>query len=83
MLVRLSILVLSVLAATALPGPARAASTNGVVSQRQWSTMDKCAKLAVGKFPDHTADDLTKRDNFIRQCQRDARVPVREGMTPK
>ncbi len=80
---RLSVLVLSVLAATALLAPVQAASSSGVVSQRQWGTMDRCAKLAVARFPDHTAEDLAKRDEFIRQCQRQAQVPVREGLTPR
>lgn len=62
---------------------AHAASANGVVAQRQWALMDKCAKEAIQKFPDHTADDLAKRDKFIHICQRDRSVPVRQGLAPK
>jgi len=80
---RLSLLAITVLAATAVLDPAQATSANGMAAQRQWSVMDKCAKQAIAKFPDHTAADLAKRDDFTRHCQRDSRVPVREGLAPK
>jgi hypothetical protein len=80
---RLLLLSLVALVAPALLAPAQATSANGIVAQRQWSTMDRCAKLAITKFPDHTAAELAKRDDFIHKCQRDANVPVREGLTPK
>jgi hypothetical protein len=83
MMPRLSLLAVAVLAATALFDPAQATSSNGVASQHQWSAMDKCTKQAIARFPDHTAEALAKRDEFTRQCQRDSRVPVREGMAPK
>jgi hypothetical protein len=80
---RLCAFLFPALAAIALIAPAQAASSNAVVVQRQWSAMDKCAKEALQKFPDHTAEGLAQRDAYIRKCQRDARVPVREGLSPK
>ncbi len=83
MIPRLSLLAVAALAATALLGPAQATSSSAVLAQRQWSLMDKCTKQAIARFPDHTAEALAKRDDYTRQCQRDTRVPVREGMAPK
>jgi len=81
---RLPVLALAALAVVLPLAPAaHAASASGVTAQREWSRMDKCAKQAIQKFPDHTAEDLAKRDEFIRICQRDQRVPVREGLAPK
>jgi hypothetical protein len=71
------------LAAIVMIAPAQAASSNAIVAQHQWSTMDKCAKEAIQWFPDHTAEALAQRDAYTRKCQRSARVPVREGLTPK
>jgi hypothetical protein len=80
---RLLRLSLPFLAAVVLIAPAQAASGNAVASQRQWSVMDKCAKDAMMKFPDQTAEGLAQRDAYIRKCQRDSRVPVRQGLAPK
>jgi hypothetical protein len=80
---RLLALSLPFLAAMVTIAPAQAASSNAIVAQRQWSLMDKCAKEATQWFPDHTAEALTQRDDYIRKCQRKARVPVREGLTPR
>jgi hypothetical protein len=83
MVPRLPLFVIAALAATALLDPAQAASSAGVAAQQQWGVMDRCTKLAVAKFPDHTAEALAKRDEFTRHCQRDSQVPVREGTAPK
>jgi hypothetical protein len=80
---RLLALSFPVLAAITLIVPAQAASSNAVASQRQWAVMDKCARDAAQKFPDHTTEGLAQRDAYIRKCQRDSRVPVRQGLTPK
>ena len=80
---RLLRLSLPFLAAVVLIAPAQAASGNAVAAQRQWSVMDKCAKDAMMKFPDQTAEGLAQRDAYIRKCQRDSRVPVRQGLAPK
>src|SRR5438477_13114940 len=61
MMSRLSLLIVAVLAATAPFGPAQATSQTAVATQRQWGVMDKCARMAIAKFPDHTAADLNKR----------------------
>jgi hypothetical protein len=83
MMLRLSLLAVSLVAATALLDSAQATSSSAVAQQRQWGLMDKCVRQGIEKFPDHTAEDLAKRDNFARQCQRNFRTPVREGMAPK
>jgi hypothetical protein len=80
---RLLALSIPFIAAMVMIAPAQAASSNATVAQRQWSTMDKCAKEAIQWFPDHTAEALNQRDDYIRKCQRKARVPVREGSTPR
>lgn len=80
---RLFLLTAVALVAGALLAPAYATSGNGVAMQHQWGVMDKCLKSAIAKFPDHTAADLAKRDEFARQCQRNSRVPVRDGAAPK
>ena len=80
---RLLALSFSLLSAIVLISPAQAASGNAIASQRQWSVMDKCAKEATQWFPDHTAEALAQRDTYTRKCQRNARVPIREGQTPK
>jgi len=81
--IRLLALSFPFIAVIVLIAPAQAASGNAVAAQRQWSAMDKCAKDAILKFPDQTAEGLAQRDAYIRKCQRDARVPVRQGLTPK
>ncbi|MDB5405801.1 MAG: hypothetical protein JWL84_713 [Rhodospirillales bacterium] len=63
--------------------PARAASGTSLTSKSLWSTMDKCTKTARELYPDDTADGLAKRDAYVRTCQRDSRVPIREGQAPK
>lgn len=82
-MLRLSLLAVSVLAVTALLDSAQATSSTAVATQHQWGIMDKCARQAIEKYPDHTADDLAKRDAFARKCQLNSRVPVREGQAPK
>jgi hypothetical protein len=62
---------------------ARAMTSNGIVAQQQWAAMDKCTRQAAEKYPDHTAEDLAKRDEYIRTCQRNQRLPVRQGLSPK
>ena len=62
-------LVFIAFAAGFLSSAAHAANGNGIVIEKQWGAMDKCARQAVDKFPDHTADDLTKRDAYTRKCQ--------------
>jgi hypothetical protein len=68
---------------TVLAVPAIAASGTSLAAKSAWSTMDKCTKAARDAFPDETADALAKRDVYVRNCQRDARAPIREGLAPK
>jgi hypothetical protein len=80
---RLSLLAFGLLIAAALLDSAQAETQTAVQTLRLWGVMDKCVRQAFEKFPDHTAEGLAKRDNFTRQCQRDSRVPVRNGLAPK
>jgi hypothetical protein len=73
----------ALLTAGAFAVPAQAASNTNLAAKHVWSAMDQCSKAAHDKFPDETADALAKRDAFVHNCQRDARVPVREGQAPK
>ncbi len=66
---RLLALTFSLLSAIVLISPEQAASGN--------------TKDAMMKFPDQTAEGLAQRDAYIRKCQRDSRVPVRQGLAPK
>ena len=83
MIPRLPCLALAVLAAMSLLDSASAASSAAMAAEQQWAVMDRCTRLAITKFPDHTTDALAKRDDFTRRCQREARVPVRDGLAPK
>jgi hypothetical protein len=67
----------------ALAGPAIAASSTSLSAKSAWSAMDRCTKTAREMFPDQTADALAKRDAYVHNCQRDGRVPIREGAAPK
>jgi len=73
----------SMLIAAASSGPAIAASATSLTATSAWSAMDKCTKAARDKFPDETAAALAKRDAYVHTCQRDGRVPIREGLAPK
>jgi hypothetical protein len=66
-----------------LAAPASAASVTSLSAKAAWSAMDKCTKMAREMYPDDTADGLAKRDAYVHNCQRDGRVPIREGQAPK
>jgi hypothetical protein len=78
-----SLITVVALAAASLAAPAHATSGTGVAVEHQWGLMDKCVRTAIARFPDHTPADLAKRDEFTRKCQRDSRVPIRDGLAPK
>jgi hypothetical protein len=63
--------------------PALAASGTSLSAKSAWSAMDRCTKTAREKFPDETAEALAKRDAYVHNCQRDGRVPIREGVARK
>jgi hypothetical protein len=77
-------LVAAVLLIVAVPAaPAIAASGTSLTAKSAWATMDKCTKTARDKYPDETAAALAKRDAYVHECQRDSRVPVRDGSATK
>jgi hypothetical protein len=83
LMLRRSLLAVVALAAASLAAPAHATSSTGIAVERQWGLMDKCVRTAIAKFPDRTPADLAKRDEFAGKCQRDSRVPIRDGLAPK
>jgi hypothetical protein len=64
------------------PTVSRAASAYGSQAQQSWSKMDKCTHQAIDKFPDQTPAALAKRNEYIRNCQREARAPIRQDLPP-
>jgi hypothetical protein len=69
--------------AAGLAAPASAASATSLSAKTAWSRMDKCTKTARDMYPDNTAEGLAKRDAYVHNCQRDGRVPIREGQASK
>jgi hypothetical protein len=57
------------------------AGSNFTGSESVWKASDKCNSRAITKFPDHTSEALAKREAFVRQCNRDSRVPARAPFT--
>jgi hypothetical protein len=52
-------------------------SANARANRAQWAVSDKCNRDAITKFPDHTSDALTKREQYVRQCNLNSRLPAR------
>jgi hypothetical protein len=78
------------LAATLLLGGAVAlapglagATANQRTAQKAWNDSDKCAKQAALKYPDYTAEELAKRDAFLRRCLNGLGLPGRAPAPPK
>jgi hypothetical protein len=82
-IVRTAAISAALLLAAGLAAPASAASGTSLSAKAAWSTMDKCTKTAREMYPDDTADGLAKRDAYVHNCQRDSRVPIREGQAQK
>jgi hypothetical protein len=83
MTLRIAMVAAAMLIATGVAFPTFAASATNQASKNVWSAMDKCSKTAREMYPDGTAASLAKRDAYTHACQRDNRVPVREGQSPK
>lgn len=51
-------------------------------SSAAWKAADKCARLAVEKYPDYTRESLAKREAMRRNCLRANNIPVSDGPGP-
>ena len=51
-------------------------------SNAAWKAADKCARLAVAKYPDYTRESLAKREAMRRNCLRANNIPVADGPGP-
>jgi len=76
----MALLILALLPALA-PGAARA-SQQGVVTMKNWKSMDLCAREAQTAFPDYTADAQVKRDAKLKECLQGKNLPPREPLAP-
>lgn len=71
-----------VLAALFGAASAQAVTTRYREQTSRWDNGDKCAKLAIEKYPDFTAEDNAKRDAFERRCRNARDVPGRASSSP-
>jgi hypothetical protein len=69
------------LALALAPGAVRA-SQQGVVTMKNWKSMDLCAKEAQTAFPDYSADSQAKRDAKLKECLQGKNLPPREPLAP-
>jgi hypothetical protein len=67
-----SLLILAFATASAM------ASQQGVLSLRNWKSMDLCAKEAQAAFPDFTAEANAKRDAKLKECLATKNLPPRD-----
>jgi len=65
------------LAALLGAGSAHAVTTKYREQTTRWDNGDKCAKLAIEKYPDFTPEDNAKRDAYERRCRNSRDVPGR------
>jgi len=71
-----------VLAALFGAGSAHAVTTRYREQTTRWDNGDKCAKLAIEKYPDFTPEDNAKRDAYERRCRNSRDVPGRALSSP-
>lgn len=68
---------LLLLGAVALTPGLAGATTNQRTAQKSWNDSDKCAKQAAERYPDYTAEELARRDAFLRRCLNARGLPGR------
>ena len=67
----------------ALAAPAVFAnSQQGMVTVKNWKTMDQCAKEAQTAFPDYTAEANAKREAKLKECLEGKNLPPRGPLAP-
>jgi hypothetical protein len=65
--------------AMSVPSTALAAKTKYPEQQQKWLYSDRCTKLAIEKYPDHTAEVNAKREAFARRCTNQYGAPGHSG----
>ena len=64
-----------------MPITAHAANQQFKASEDIWKRSDKCTADALKKYPDYTQEGLEKREQYIKQCNLDNRIPSRQPLT--
>jgi hypothetical protein len=57
------------LMALSVPLGSAAAASLDATKRQAWSSMDRCHKESLLKFPDLTKDGEEQRKNYVRTCQ--------------
>ena len=79
--IRLVVGIAAVLAMLASAGAARADTRLNGANQR-WQAADKCTRTAFTHYPDYTVEGAQKRDQYVRACLRNNRLPPRQDLAP-
>lgn len=51
-------------------------------ANQRWQTADKCTRTSFTRYPDYTVEGARKRDQFVRECLRNNRLPPRPDLAP-
>jgi hypothetical protein len=62
---------------------AHAGSWRDKQAQSAWKRGDECNKKAFQLFPDYTADQIKKRDIYVRKCQAELGYPTQQPLAPQ
>jgi len=81
MRIRIGATIAAVLLAALTAGNAGADTRLNGANQR-WQAADKCARTSFTKYPDYTVEGAQKRDQYVRACLRNNRLPPRPDMAP-
>lgn len=60
-----------------LVSPGAGASQQGVIVNKNWHAMDKCAHDAQAAFPDYTPEANAKREAKLKDCLAGKNLPPR------
>ncbi|HTW51507.1 MAG TPA: hypothetical protein VME45_06395 [Stellaceae bacterium] len=74
------VMLLAALAVLLLPLEAVAYTAYGQQMMNKWAASDKCAAVALKKFPDHTPEDNARRDQEMQQCLSNGLLPPRSDL---
>jgi len=72
----------AIAALTVLAAGAAQADTRLNGANQRWQAADKCTRTSFTKYPDYTVEGAQKRDQFVRECLRNNRLPPRPDMAP-
>ena len=78
--IRLTMYIAMTLVALTAVGAHADTRLNG--ANQRWQTADKCTRSSFAKYPDYTVEGATKRDQFVRECLRNNRLPPRPDLAP-